>query len=97
MEYCNWSVLTTPIFSGNSISGTGDTVIQFPDNNNTFQDLTISGNQAENIFQVKPYACDGSPKSSLVITSEPYDGTIRSRSGTCYLVITAVGEWSISR
>lgn len=98
----DWSIVirnvqTTPIFSGSSISGTGDAVVQFPDNKNNYQDLTITGNQADKVFQVKPYACDGSPNSSLVITSDPYSGTVRSKSGTCYLVITAVGDWTISR
>ena len=91
------SVLTTPIFSGDSISGIGDSVIQFPENKNTYQDLTIVGNQSDKIFVVRPYSCDGSAKSSLVITSDPYNGTVRSRSGACYLVISAVGEWTISR
>ena len=91
------SVSSTPIFSGNSISGSGDTVIQFPDNAGTYQDLTINGNKANGYFQVKPFSCTGLPKSSLVITADEYNGTVRSRSGTCYLVITAVGEWSISR
>jgi len=91
------SVLTTPVFSGSTISGTGDTVIQFPDNDKTYQDLTITGNQENGFFQVKPYACNGSPKSSLVITSDPYNGTVRSRSGSCYLAISAEGNWTLSR
>lgn len=91
------SVSTLPAFTDNLISGTGDTVIQFFDNRDNYQDITVTGNETEQFFSIIPYGCDGSRKFSLFVTSDKYSGTIRSSKGTCYLVVKAVGDWTISR
>jgi hypothetical protein len=98
----DWRMTIKPVssadsFTGNSITGTGDSVIQFYDNQNTFQDITITGNDAEGVFAITSYSCSGEYNSLLVLTGEKYEGTVRSDSNTCFLVIRATGSWSISR
>lgn len=90
-------VSSTASFTGNSITGTGDSVIQFYDNQNTFQDITITGNDDEGVFAITSYSCSGEYNTLLVLTGDKYSGTVRSDSNTCFLVIRATGDWSISR
>ena len=91
------SARTQRSFTGSSITGVGDAVIQFPENKNKTQILTINGNSSDRYFGVRPYDCNGKRLSSIVNTSDPYNGTVRSPTGACYLQIEAEGEWSISR
>ena len=98
----NWSITLKSVstqrsFTGSSITGVGDEVIQFPDNKNNLQILTITGNNKAEYFSVIPYDCNGKRRISLVSETEPYSGKVRSSSGACYLVIKAEDEWTISR
>ena len=98
----NWSITLKSVstqrsFTGSSITGVGDEVIQFPDNKNNLQILTITGNNRSEYFAVIPYDCNGKRRISLVSETEPYSGKVRSSSGACYLEIKAGDEWTISR
>lgn len=76
-------------------SGSGDSVVLLNVDATT---AIIEGNSASRHFAVKSY---GDSKSLLnqnlmVNTTEPYSGTVMMKYDPYLLVITAVGEWSIT-
>lgn len=71
--------------------GGGDYVFQLDGDART---VAITGNEAGRHFAVEAYDASGS--DLLVNTTEPYDGRVRLPSGAEVIVVTAVGEWSMT-
>lgn len=79
------------ISSGETLSGSGDTVIVVSSYGST---ATISGNAGNNHFAVKSY---GRKRDKLLVnTTEVYEGTVMLSGEPIVLEIDAVGEWSIT-
>lgn len=79
------------ISSGETLSGSGDTVIVVSSYGST---ATISGNAGNNHFAVKSY---GKKRDKLLVnTTEVYEGTVMLSGEPIILEIDAVGEWSIT-
>lgn len=79
------------ISSGETLSGSGDTVIVVSSYGST---ATISGNAGNNHFAVKSY---GRKRDKLLVnTTEVYEGTVMLSGEPIILEIDAVGEWSIT-
>ncbi len=96
----NWEIIIKPIassanFDGNSISGTGDTVIEAYELKSV-DSLTISHSGSSN-FSIVQYRCNGSYNGLLVNTIGSYSGSNITDSGTCFLEINADGSWSITK
>ena len=96
----DWEIILKPVasarnFSDDEIKGSGSEVIEFYENNSTFQVLTFVSPTGVSVIS---YECDGS-YNDLVINQlgSATDNSVRSASSTCYLEIVANGEWSISR
>jgi len=96
----DWEIILKPVasarnFSDDEITGSGSEVIEFYENNSTFQVLTFVSPTGVSVVS---YECNGS-YNDLVINQlgSATDNSVRSDSGTCYLEIVANGEWSISR
>ena len=96
----NWEIIIKPIasstnFDGNSISGTGDTVLEAYELKSV-DSLTITHSGSSN-FSIVQYRCNGSYNGLLVNTIGSYSGSNITDSGTCFLEINADGSWSISK
>lgn len=96
----DWEIILKPVasarnFSDDEITGSGREVIEFYENNSTFQVLTFVSPTGVSVIS---YQCDGA-YNDLVINQlgSATDNSVRSDSGTCYLEIVANGEWTISR
>lgn len=57
---------------------------------------TISGNAEGHHFSIIPYSGGGKRMVSVVNTSDPYEGTVIIPKDAVILVISCVGDWSIS-
>jgi len=95
-----WSIRIAPIHEANKFSipgtysGRNDDVIILT---NGIPDLaTISANSQSHHFAVVPYTDLGNRMSSVVNTSDPYEGTVIIPRDAAFLVISGVGEWQIS-
>ena len=96
----DWEIILKPVasarnFSTEQISGSGNEVIEFYENNSTFKVLQFV---SETGVSVVSYECNGS-YNDLVINQlgQPTDNSVRSDSGTCYLEVVGNGDWTISR
>ena len=96
----SWEVVIKPIasaenFDSNSISGSGDSIIEAYELKSRDQlNFTHSGSSN---FIVTQYRCNGSYNSYVINEIGSYDGKVVTDSGTCYLEIIADGNWSISK
>lgn len=94
-----WTVELIPVESlptidvGETLSGTGDAVIRIIGAGTSAK---ITGNSSGDYFGVVPFREDGSRMTSIVNTTDPYEGTVKLKKGAEYLVINAVGDWSIT-
>lgn len=93
----DWSIEVQSIFgtetisSGETVSGSGDSVILVSSHGNTAK---ISGNADKRHFAVKSY---GTERDKLLVnTTDEYDGTVMLIGEPIILEIKAVGNWSIS-
>lgn len=93
----DWSIEVQSIFgmetisSGETVSGSGDSVILVSSHGNTAK---ISGNADKRHFAVKSY---GTERDKLLVnTTDEYDGTVMLIGEPIILEINAVGNWSIS-
>jgi hypothetical protein len=96
----NWEIIIKQIasstnFDGNSISGTGDTVLEAYELKSV-DSLTITHSGSSN-FSIVQYRCNGSYNGLLVNIIGSYSGSNITDSGTCFLEINADGSWSITK
>lgn len=95
-----WTIEILPLSSAHSLpvpgsyAGIGDDVLALsgamPDT------AAISGNAAARYFGIDSYRAAGEWIDRLVDTTSPYSGSVPMSRETVYLVIEAVGPWSIS-
>jgi len=78
------------VSTGQTISGTGDEVLQIASHGQT---ATVTGNSEGRHFAVHAH---GSRRSLLVNTTSEYDGRVMLRGNYTVLEISAVGDWSIA-
>lgn len=96
----DWSLEIVPVHEANeftlpgTFNGSNDDVIILT---NGIPDLaTISANSQSHHFAVVPYTNFGKRMSSVVNTTDPYEGTVIIPRDTVFLVIHAIGDWQIS-
>jgi hypothetical protein len=95
-----WAIQIAPLTQARtlsvpgSIQGTGDDVIVLtgaaPDT------ATVSGNAASRFFAVTPYERTGHGLMPLLMSGDPYQGTVIVDRAAAILQIQAVGDWSIA-
>jgi hypothetical protein len=73
------------------MTGIGDSV--FLIEGGTPDVANISGNTAASFFGVTGYALNGI--DSLVLTTDPYEGTVVMNPETIMIEVQAQGDWSI--
>ena len=78
------------IAAGSSFNGVGDTVLLIRNCGDTAR---INGNAGGNHFAVWAYGADN---DLLVNTTDVYNGTVMMPYNPVLLVVTAVGEWSVT-
>lgn len=76
--------------AGETLSGNGDSVFMVLDE---MKLAKISGNAAGRYFGVK--ALGTNSNDLLVNTTDPYEGTVMVKNSPVFIVVTAVGDWSI--
>ena len=81
---------------GETITGTGDSVFLFSDVNGVSKIATISGNKSSRYFGVIPYDSDGNRFSSLVNTTDVYEGNVMVKNNSRIFVVKADDKWSIT-
>ena len=95
----DWSIEMFPIESlpekpnDLDISGSGDSAYRLGGLDGLVT-LDITGNAEDRFFAVRAYDRDSS-WDTLVIASEPYEGTVRISPSAVILEIEAVGQWEI--
>lgn len=79
------------ISAGQTISGTGDSVLNVIDAGKT---AYITGNTDSHHFAVKSYGFESN--SLMVNTTDPYEGTVMLKGDPFLMTVSAEGDWTIT-
>lgn len=87
------SISEVPLLeSGETFLGSGDELLRVKETEG-LTTLDAVGNAEGRYFRLKPY---GARSSSLINTTDPYNGTVRVPAGTVLLEVTATGDWALT-
>lgn len=87
------SISEVPLLeSGETFLGSGGDLLRVKETGG-LTTLDAVGNAEGRYFGLKPY---GARSSSLINTTDPYDGTVRVPSGTVLFEVTATGDWALT-